>query len=70
MRGGWDGAVQLTVAEFRSVEKAGEVFKIGMAPLRGNPCHGAVWGKIRKGQSNQLLRLTNWLVPIPGVSIV
>lgn len=70
LQGGWDGAVQLTVAEFRSVEKHGEAFKIGMVPIRGNRCHGGVWGKIRRGQSNDLLRLSNWLVPIPGVSIV
>ena len=69
-QGGWDGAVQLTVRDFRSVQRGSEVFKIGMAPLIGNRCHGAIWGRIRRGQSNDLLRLSAWLAPIPGVNIV
>jgi hypothetical protein len=60
----------MTVALFRSVEKPKEPFKIGMFPVRGNPCHGAVWGKIRKGQANDLLKLSNWLAPIAGVNII
>jgi hypothetical protein len=70
LQGGWDGAVQLTVADFRSVQDADKPFKIGMVPLIGNRCHGAVWGKIRRGQSNDLLRLSAWLAAIPGVNII
>lgn len=70
MTDGWDGAVQITVADFRSVEKLSEPFKIGMLPIRGNRCHGAVWGKIRRGQSNDILKLCRWLAPIPGVNII
>jgi hypothetical protein len=67
--GGWDGAVQMTVETFRSTALAGEPYRIGMAPLPGIPCHGAVWGKIRPGQANKLLALSNWLAEMPGVVI-
>ena len=67
--GGWDGAVHLTVQDFRSTAKPGSPYQIGMAPLPGIPCHGAVWGKIGSSQSNQLLRFSDWLVPVVGVTI-
>jgi hypothetical protein len=67
--GGWDGAVHLTAQDFRATAKPGEPYLIGMAPLPGIPCHGAVWGKIGGSQSNRLLKCSDWLVGIPHVII-
>lgn len=69
LSGGWDGAVHLTSDDFKSTAKAGEPYLIGMAPLPGIPCHGAVWGKIGGSQSNRLLKCSEWLIPVPGVAI-
>lgn len=67
----WHGALIISVDQFRSFNRAttaAETWKIGMVPLDDNPCHGGVWGKITKGQSNDLQRTSEWLVPIPGVT--
>lgn len=66
----WFGALIISVGGFRSVDKASkdaDRWKIGMVPVSGNDCHGAVWGKITTGQSNSLQRKSAWLVEIPGV---
>jgi hypothetical protein len=66
----WIGALILTVDQFRSVnkpQKPAEQWKIGMVPVPGNDCHAGVWGKITQGKSNDLQRLSQWLVAIPGV---
>lgn len=67
----WFGALTISVNSFRSVDKAtkdSERWKIGMAPIPGNSCHAAVWGKITSGQSNLLQRKSDWLVEVPGVN--
>ncbi len=66
----WFGALILDVCEFRLVDNStNEAAKwlIGMVPLDDNVCHGAIWGKITKGQSNSLQRKSEWLVEIPDV---
>lgn len=66
----WFGALIISVDSFRSIDPGTEpkdCWQIGMAPLSDNGCHAAVWGKITKGKSNELQRLSDWLVPIPGV---
>lgn len=66
----WDGAVIISVDDFRSVEDPKRPpYKIGMVPLVNNRCHGGVWGKITGGQANQLLSKSAWLVAIPGVHV-
>ena len=67
----WFAALIITIASLRASDKAtkvGDRWKIGMVPLPNNDCHGAVWGKITKGQSNELQRKSDWLVPAPGVA--
>jgi len=66
----WRGALVLTVIEFRGCDVAVATdaeWQIGIAPLDENPCHGAVWGKITKGQSNEIQRRSAWLVEMQGV---
>ncbi len=66
----WFGALILDVSEFRSADTSTSnesMWRIGMAPLDDNVCHGAVWGKITKGQSNTLQRNSEWLAEIHGV---
>lgn len=66
----WYGALTISVGTLRSVDTATDAakrWKVGMVPVEGNDCHGAVWGKITKGQSNELQRKSAWLVHIPGV---
>jgi hypothetical protein len=67
----WFGALIIAVGELRSIDTAtedGDKWKVGMVPLDENKCHGAVWGKITKGQSNKLQEKSVWLVPIGGVA--
>jgi hypothetical protein len=47
----------------------GNVTRVGMVPLDDNSCHGGVWAKITSGRSNDMLRASDWLVPIAGVAI-
>jgi hypothetical protein len=66
----WFGALILDVGEFRLVDTSTSeesLWRIGMVPLDENVCHGAIWGKITKGQSNTLQRNSEWLVEIPGI---
>lgn len=66
----WFGALIIKIGDLRSVDKASvakDRWKIGMVPVEGNDCHAGVWGKITKGQSNDLQRKSNWLVRIDGV---
>jgi hypothetical protein len=65
------GALMIDVGEFRSLdraEKPEQRWKIGIVPMGGNDCHGAVWGKITGGQSNDMQRKSQWLVRVPGVT--
>lgn len=66
----WDGAVTITVTNFRSLQDPTNPYKIGMVPLPDNDCHGAIWGKITKGQSNKLISKSEWLVALAGVEII
>ena len=64
------GSLIIPISDLRSVDSAivaEDVWKIGMVPVRGNDCHAGLWGKVTKGQSNALERLSVWLVEIPGV---
>ena len=64
------GAVVIRCDHLRSVDTAAKPedrWKLGMYPVIGNDCHAALWGKVTKGQSEQIQKLSNWLVPIPGV---
>jgi hypothetical protein len=64
------GALVLGVDAFRSIDRAAKPadrWKIGIVPVEGNDCHGAVWGKITTGQSNSIQRTSEWLVEVPGV---
>jgi hypothetical protein len=66
----WVGALIISCAQFRSAQepKHGDaIWKIGMVPVDGNDCHAGAWGKITAGNSNELQRRSDWLVPIPGV---
>jgi hypothetical protein len=66
----WCGALIISIELFRSFDTADQGmqrWKIGMVPLDDNPCHGAVWGGITKGQSNDIQRASEWLVGMPGV---
>jgi hypothetical protein len=66
----WRGALVISVEHVRGIDPATtdkDRWLIGMVPLPDNGCHGAIWGKITAGQSNDLQRLSDWLVPIPGV---
>lgn len=66
----WVGALVMSAGQFRSAQQAkegDEVWQIGMVPVNGNDCHAGVWGKITTGQSNELQRRSEWLVPIFGV---
>ena len=66
----WLGSLVITVGNFRSIDnatKAKDRWKIGMVPIKGNDCHAGIWGKITKGQSNALQRLSDWLVQIESV---
>ena len=35
-------------------------------PAPANPFHGEAWGRLSRGQKNELLRQSQWLVPIAG----
>lgn len=68
----WIGALIISVDDFRSFDDAKDkekCWKIGMHPIKDvNPCHAAIWGKIRQGQSNDLQKRSEWLVQIPDVA--
>lgn len=67
----WLGALVIASDRFREENKATKTedhWMIGMDPVDGNDCHGAVWGKITTGQSNALQRNADWLVQIEGVT--
>lgn len=68
LEGGWDGAVVVAASDLREA-LTGTPIRIGMAPLPGLICHGAIWGKITKGRANAALRKCDWLIPIPGVQL-
>lgn len=66
----WTGALVISVGRVREVnkpKKPEETWKIGMVHVDHNPCHAGIWGKITQGQSNELQRRSDWLVPIAGV---
>lgn len=60
----WTGSVVLKVDFLRAQQ-----FKVGADPLKDNPHHGEVWGTFSDGQKKRLRNASQWLVPIPDVSI-
>jgi len=64
----WVGSLTLPVDKLREIQGATETH-VGMVPLEDNACHGGVWAKITSGRSNDMLRASEWLVPIEGVAI-
>lgn len=61
----WIGSVRFTAQQLRD-----EGFKVGFDPLPPeNPFHGEVWGQFSTGKKKQLLRIAEWFVPIPEVSL-
>ena len=66
----WVGALIISGTQFQAVQqpkKGDAIWQMGMVPVDGNDCHAGVWGKITAGNSNELQRRSDWLVPIPGV---
>lgn len=60
----WVGSLRLEAGALR-----GENFMIGFDPLPENPHHGEVWGTFSKSKQKRLRELSQWFVPIEGVSI-
>lgn len=61
----WIGSVRFTARQLRD-----EHFMVGYDPLPpGNPFHGEVWGHFSTGKKKQLLRIAQWFVLIPEVSL-
>jgi hypothetical protein len=61
----WIGSVRFAAKQLRN-----EGFIVGYNPLPpDNPHHGEVWGQFSTGKKKQLLRMAEWFVRIPGVSL-
>ena len=66
----WIASVRLKAGDLRNIQ-----LKVGFSPIApsaeeaGNPYHGEAWGTISRGQRKNLLRTSEWLVPVPGCSL-
>lgn len=61
----WIGSIRFTAQQLRS-----EDLKVGYDPvIPDNPHHGEAWGSFTRGKKKKLLRISEWLVEIPDVSI-
>ena len=58
------GSIRFTTQFLRSM-----AFQVGYDPCEDNPYHGEVWGNFSNGRKKELLRNSEWFVPINGVTI-
>jgi len=61
----WIGSVRFSAQQLRD-----EGFQVGFDPLPpDNPFHGEIWGNFTTGKKKKLMKLAEWFVPIPEVSL-
>jgi len=60
----WTGSLLISVGDLRDKQ-----LLVGYSPIDENPYHGEAWGKLSRGQKNDLLARSTWFVQIPGCSL-
>lgn len=63
------GAVKFTALDFRQEDLMVGFDPIYDDPVRANPYHGQVWGNFTQSKIKRLLKLAQWYVVIPDVTI-
>lgn len=63
------GAVQFLAQDFRNESLMVGYDPIYDDPIRVNPYHGQIWGSMTSKKIKQLLRLAQWCVEIPDVTL-
>lgn len=66
----WTASLRIQTANLRAQQlQVGYSPVAEEPPMPANPYHGEAWGRLTRGQKNELLRQSQWLVEIPGCNL-